>query len=209
MAVSYGYDPARDTWSRDATERLLSPIFRADFSATKLVYQWQTEMDLGYGVDGLMSTPGRNYSLAIRVRGRQFRRFQDVTFRYESLQTMNKRLEFEKTIATHMAYAYADTDFPTPARELIEWQFIKVQVLVEMWRDKAIEWDTRPTDNHDGSSRLIAFKFSTLARHGLIVAGFVSPNVSALFTPHKKPMVSERQVLPAPLKPATVRMPGF
>lgn len=103
---SYGYDTERDTWSMSATERLFPAIARQVFLAQKIEYAWRSSikrLDLEYGVDALIKTPGKHVAVAIRIRGRKFYRYyRDLTLRYESLQNPRKLLEIQKSIARFM-----------------------------------------------------------------------------------------------------------
>lgn len=167
MSTPAGFS-AEDRWSIDATERLLEPIIRDVFSAQRILYTWNSKLDRYYGVDALLHTPRRNVALAIRVRGYYYyHRFGDITLRHESLRTMGKALETQKSIARFMLYAWVDTDRPEPPTSVVDWHVIYLQRLLDRFLTGELS-ASGPYANHDGSSNLVAFSVPDLQRLGLI-----------------------------------------
>ncbi len=168
----YGYDTERDAWSMRATEGLFPAIARQVFLAQEIEYAWKSSikrLDLEYGVDALIQTPGKHIAVAIRIRGRKFYRYyRDLTLRYESLQTPCKLLEIQKSIARFMFYGWGDTDRPLLPARLIDWYVVWLQELTDAVIERRIPYKG-PFSNKDRSSRFIAFDFNVLRQKGLIL----------------------------------------
>lgn len=173
MAVRWGFDTDRDKWSRDASQRLVIPVLRESIGAQQVYWMWEEStawMDMQFGVDALVQTNRRNVALAIRLRGRSYYdnpRFRDITIRYESLQTLGKALEMQKSIARYLFYGWCDTDRPQRPERLVGWHIVRLQELV----DQALRGDLPivPICNRDGSSKFVAFTVDELIQHRLIL----------------------------------------
>lgn len=169
------YDPERDRWSRRATETLLWPIARDNFNVLTqddILYAWNNldmdRLDKEYGVDAILHTKERRVALAIRIRGHYYyRTFGDVTVRLDSLQTLGKMLEMQKSIARFMFYAWGDTDKPELPTVLVDWHVIFLHRLIDSYLKGKIAY-RGPFWNNDESSRLVAFTIAELKNHGLI-----------------------------------------
>lgn len=169
-----GFDPERDRWSRRATEDLFPTIALQVFNTQqdKIVYAWDDpgidRIDKEYGVDALLHTPKRNVALAIRIRSYEYyQKFGDVTIRLDSLQTLGKMLEMQKSIARFMFYAWGNTDKPFAPTKLVDWHIIFLQRLVDLYLAGRLPYNG-PFKNGDKSSRLVGFTVSTLQNQGLI-----------------------------------------
>jgi hypothetical protein len=169
-----GFDPERDRWSRRATEDLFPAIALRVFNTPqdKIVYAWNDQsidrMDKEYGIDALLHTPKRNVALAIRIRGYEYyQKFGDITIRLDSLQTLGKMLEMQKSIARFMFYAWGNTDKPYAPTVFADWHVVFLQRLVDLFLAKRIRY-SGPFVNGDKSSRLVGFAVPELERHGLI-----------------------------------------
>lgn len=176
MSVNeHGFDPERNRWSIETAELLFPPIAKQIYKAEQIIYAWNCEgidrLDKHYGVDSIItSVRQRNAAIAIRVRGYHYwQEFGDVTIRYDSLQTLGKMLEMQKSIARFLFYAWADTDRPMPASDFVDWHSILLQRLVDQFMLDRIDYKG-PFENVDESSRLVAFNIATLRRMGLLHA---------------------------------------
>ena len=169
----YGFDPERDAWSRDATERLLPPLLEALWSARRIEFAWRSGMDrldTQYGVDCLVETPRRQVALAVRLRGvSYYRRYGDITIRYDSLQNLGKALEMQKSIARFLFYGWCDTDRPKSATRLVDWHILWLQRIVDQYLAGRLQ-PARTMANHDGSSRFVVFGLQELRQRGLVLA---------------------------------------
>lgn len=182
----HGYDSDRDRWSRRATEALFPEIAQNIFNTTpkNIIYTWDSDLldrlDKHYGVDALLQSSKRNTALAIRIRSNEYyRKFGDVTIRLDSLQTMGKKLEMQKSIARYMFYAWGDTDKPIAPARLVDWHVIWLQRLVDLYLKGTLPFNG-PFKNGDESSRLVGFDVATLKSKGLI------------YTSHKQPEAVEQ-----------------
>ena len=168
---SYGFDPDRDEWSRDASVRLLPAVLGSIMPYRKIVWAWESgidRLDKYYAVDAIVQTPRRNIALAIRFRGYSYwKRFGDITIRYDSLQNLGKALEIQKSIARFIFYGWLDTDPPVPGKEMVDWHLIWLQRLVDLHL-RGVLPHKGPYPNTDGSSRLVAFTPELLRKHKLI-----------------------------------------
>lgn len=115
----HGYDSERDRWSRRATEDLFPEIAKSVFNTNpqNIIYTWNIDeldgLDKHYGVDAVLRSSLRNTALAIRIRSNKYYRdFGDITIRLDSLQTLGKMLEMQKSIARFMFFAWGNTDKP-------------------------------------------------------------------------------------------------
>lgn len=172
MSVNHGFDPNRDNWSIDATERLFEPIAAEVFGVKRIEYAWRSSidrLDKQYGVDALLQTPRRNVALAIRLRSqRYYKGFGDITIRYESLQNLGKALEMQKSIARLLFYGWCDTDIPDPPTAIVDWHVIWLQRLVDDFLAGKLPY-TEPRWNKDGSSTFLAFDVGLLRERKLIL----------------------------------------
>jgi hypothetical protein len=168
----YGYNAERDGWSMGATEGLFPAIARQVFLAQKIEYAWRSSikrLDLEYGVDALIKTPRKHVAVAIRIRGKKFHQYyQDLTLRYESLQTPRKLLETQKSIARFMFYGWGDTDRPLLPARLVDWYVVWLQELTDAVIERKIPYKG-PFSNKDRSSKFIAFDLNVLQQKGLIL----------------------------------------
>lgn len=182
MTLRYSED--RDNWSIEATERLFPPIAKKhlDTEPNNIIYAWNDpgidRLDKDYGTDAILTTNRpRNVALAIRLRGIDyFNKFGDITIRYDSLYTLGKKLEMQKSIARFMFYAWGDTNTPgtknpqveiAPPSRFVGWYLVFLQRLI----DKFIKGELKHSDpfrNSDRSSRLIGISIDELDRQGLI-----------------------------------------
>lgn len=187
----YGYDNERDKWSIEATELLFPHIANHIFRTTpdKIEYAWRNPkidcLDKAYGTDALLQSRQRNVAIAIRIRGiYYYQSYGDITIRYDSLQTLGKMLEIQKSIARFMLYAWTDANSPglpeyligrngaepesiRPATKFIDWHVIYLQRLVDKFLKSELKYDG-PYSNGDNSSRLIGISISNLEEHKLI-----------------------------------------
>lgn len=173
MTVSHGFDPGRDRWSQEATERLLPPLLEKAFGPNTAEYAWNNpdlrRIDTHYGVDALLQCQQRNVALAIRLRGAAYYvKHGDITLRYDSLQTAGKFLEVRKSIARYLFYGWADTDLPAPPSRLQDWHVIWLQELVDAYLSGTLQY-TGPFSNGDKSSRLIGVSLQELRRRHLVL----------------------------------------
>lgn len=190
MPPIHGFDEDRDQWSIEATERLFPPIAWTVFRTKpeNITYAWHSDinrLDTQYGIDCLLKTEKRNVALAVRIRGIYYYiTFGDITIRYDSLQTLGKMLEMQKSIARFMFYGWGDTNSPgvpkkliregkvdritiKPPDCLIDWHVIWLQRLIDLYLKGNLQYQG-PYLNGDGSSRLVGISLSELTRHNLI-----------------------------------------
>jgi hypothetical protein len=184
------FDPERDRWSIDATERLFPPIAQNVFNTIpdNIVYAWHSNidrLDTDYGTDAILKSKNRNIALAIRIRGiYYYQEFGDITIRYDSLKTLGKKLEMQKSIARFMFYGWGDTNSPgvprklirsgkidklsiSPPSNLVDWNIIFLQRLIDAYLKGKLNY-SGPYNNSDGSSRLIGIALSDLKSLQLI-----------------------------------------
>ena len=169
------HDPERDRWSRRATESLFPQIARDVFGVAKqedVIYTWNQpdidRLDKEYGVDILLHTPRRRVALAARIRGYEYyKSFGDVTIRLDSLYTLGKMLEMQKSIARFMFYAWGDSDKPILPVRFVDWHIILLQELIDLYLKGKIK-SNGPFSNGDKSSRLVGFGIQELSQHKLI-----------------------------------------
>jgi hypothetical protein len=184
------FDPKRDQWSIDATERLFPGIALSVFNTVpgNIVYAWHSDidrLDTEYGTDAILKSKNRNIALAIRIRGiYYYQEFGDITIRYDSLKTLGKKLEMQKSIARFMFYGWGDTNSPgvpkrlikagkvnknsiAPPSVLVDWKVVFLQRLIDVFLRGKLNY-SGPYNNGDGSSRLVGITPSELESHKLI-----------------------------------------
>lgn len=183
MSNGYGFDPERDKWSRLSTEKLFPPIAKSVFRTERerIIYAWDAafsidRLDKDYGVDAILQTEKRHVALAVRIRGLYYyNEFGDITIRLDSLQTMGKMLEMQKSIARFMFYAWGNANRPILPTAFVDWHVLLLQRLVDLYLLKRIRY-CGPFWNKDKSSRLVGFSVKTLKEHALIYKSKRSPN---------------------------------
>jgi hypothetical protein len=192
MVNSHGFDPERSRWSNDAIETLFPKIAQDVFNTSKdnIIYAWRDPsievIDTHYGIDILLKTPNRNVAIAARMRGKYYyNRFGDVTLRYDSLQTLGKMLEVQKSIARFLWYAWGNSDRPIAPTMTLDWHIIFLQRLVDKFLKREISF-SGPFPNGDQSSRLIGFDIKDLQRLNLIYTSNSHFSINGKFGSNKQ-----------------------
>jgi hypothetical protein len=167
-----GFDLERDRWSRRVAERFFPDIARITWGDCLVFFcpaAVGDRLDRDYGIDAFVATPTRQYSIALRFRGRfSYLKYRDITLRYDSLWTPGKLLEVRKAVANYFVYGWADTDRPTPPTALLGWVVLHLPALLDLLEAGDIPY-RGPIANADISSRFISLSPSDLSRRGLIV----------------------------------------
>lgn len=167
--VYTGFQQSRFDWSLECGKLAERDIYTQAMQAVK-VERFKNQRDFvdkELGIDVVVTAAsGRKYAIAERFRGADYKHFQDLTIREESVYNAGKKLEVHKSIARYMLYGYADSSLNNPPTKITQWLLINLQNTLDLYLSDYLPHGKRY--NKDDSSTFLHIKFDILRRAKLV-----------------------------------------